>query len=229
MEVGPTSHYMNGGVRVHAETTATTVPGLFAAGEVAGGLHGANRLGENSPSDLVVFGRRAGFHAALYVKNLSGTVTVHREQVVSAVREAIASLARPGNENPNTIRAELQETMQSLVGIIRTASELEEAIVRLERYERRMQAVYVPGGLAHNPVWHTALDLRALITVAEAVARAAVTRKESRGGHTCADYPAADPAFAAVNVVVRKRADELVTSLEPIPPMPAELSKLVEP
>ncbi len=227
MEVGPTSHYMNGGIRVDADTTATTVPGLFAAGEVAGGLHGANHLGGNSLSDLVVFGRRAGLHAALYAKNLEGTVTLHREQLFSCMIEALAPLARAGSENPYTIQAELQAMMQSLVGIIRTEPELEEALQRLQQYGKRLDAVHVSGGRAYNPGWHTALDLRALLTVSEAVTRAAIVRTESRGGHTRADYPAADPAFATVNVVVRKRGGDLVTSLEPIPPMTEELAKLV--
>jgi succinate dehydrogenase / fumarate reductase flavoprotein subunit len=228
MEVGPTSHYMNGGIRVDADTTATTVPGLFAAGEVAGGLHGANRLGGNSLSDLVVFGRRAGLHAALYAKNLGGPVTVDREQISSFARDAMAPLVRAGSDNPYTIQGELQETMQSLVGIIRTGPELGAALERLEQYRKRLNAVHVSGGRTYNPGWHTALDLHAQLTISEAVARAAMLREESRGGHTRADYPSTDPAFAGVNVVVRKRGGQLTTSLEPIPHMPDEMVKLLE-
>ncbi|MBI4593999.1 MAG: FAD-binding protein, partial [Candidatus Rokubacteria bacterium] len=228
MEVGPTAHYMNGGVRVDAETTATAVPGLFAAGEIAGGLHGANRLGGNSLSDLVVFGRRAGLYAALYVKNLGGTVVVAAGEVEACAREALAPFAQAGNENPYAIQAELQETMQNLVGIIRTETELKEALGRLEQYKERLRKVRVDGGREYNPGWHTALDLYALLSVSECVTRAALERKESRGGHTRDDYPKPDPKSGTVNVVVRRRRGEIGTGLEPIPPMPDELKALFE-
>jgi succinate dehydrogenase / fumarate reductase flavoprotein subunit len=228
MEVGPTAHYMNGGVRVDADTTATAVPGLFAAGEIAGGLHGANRLGGNSLSDLVVFGRRAGLHAALYVKNLGGAMRVDAGQIEQCAREARLPFERTGSENPYAIQAELQETMQSLVGIIRTEAELQEALVRIEQYKERLQKVGVRGGREYNPGWHTALDLYAMLTVSEAVTRAAIVRKESRGGHTRDDYPNADPPLGTVNVVVRRQRGEIGTSLEPIPPMPDDLKALLE-
>jgi succinate dehydrogenase / fumarate reductase flavoprotein subunit len=228
MEVGPTAHYMNGGVRADADTTATAVSGLFAAGEIAGGLHGANRLGGNSLSDLVVFGRRAGLYAALYVKNLGGAMSVDAGQIEQCARETLAPFERTGNENPYAIQAELQETMQSLVGIIRTESELKEALLRIEQYKERLQKVGVGGGREYNPAWHTALDLYAMLTVSEAVARAAIERKESRGGHTRDDYPNADAKLGTVNVAVRRQRGEIGTSLAPIPAMPDDLKALLE-
>ncbi|MGH9005006.1 MAG: FAD-binding protein, partial [Acidimicrobiia bacterium] len=184
MEVGPTSHYMNGGIRVDADTTATAVPGLFAAGEVAGGLHGANRLGGNSLSDLVVFGRRAGLHAALHAKSVGGRLAVDSAQVESIGRAILEPFTRSGNENPYSIQADLQDTMQSLVGIIRTESELNDALKKIGEFKERARRVRVEGGRTYNPAWHTALDLTALLTVAEGVTMAALERKESRGGHT---------------------------------------------
>jgi succinate dehydrogenase / fumarate reductase flavoprotein subunit len=220
---------MNGGVRVDADTAQTSVPGLFTAGEVAGGLHGANRLGGNSLSDLVVFGRRAGLHAALYVKNLGGAITVDAGQVEECAREALAPLQRTGEENPYAIQADLQETMQKLVGIIRTEAELREALTQIEQYKQRLQKAGAKGGREYNPGWHTALDVYAMLTVSEAVTRAALERKESRGGHTRDDYPKADAKFGTVNVVVRRqRGGEITTSLEPIAPMPDDLRALLE-
>ncbi|MDE2179447.1 MAG: fumarate reductase/succinate dehydrogenase flavoprotein subunit [candidate division NC10 bacterium] len=228
MEVGPTAHYMNGGIRVDADTAATAVPGLYAAGEVAGGLHGGNRLGGNALSDLLVFGRRAGQHAALYAKSLSDAPTVDASQLAACVRGALLPFESQGAENPHAFQAELQETMQSLVGIIRTETELHEALVRIGAYRQRLPQVRVEGGRAYNPGWHTALDLYTMLTVAECVTRAALERKESRGGHAREDYPSADPRFASVNVVIRKRHGAIITSLEPIPEMPKELRRLIE-
>ncbi|NJD68704.1 MAG: fumarate reductase/succinate dehydrogenase flavoprotein subunit [Candidatus Methylomirabilota bacterium] len=228
MEVGPTAHYMNGGIRVDADTTATTVPGLHAAGEVAGGLHGSNRLGGNALSDLLVFGRRAGEHAALYAKGLSGAPSVDPGYLDACAREALLPFESTGAENPHAFQSELQETMQSLVGIIRTESELQEALARLGAYRQRLPQVRVEGGRAYNPAWHTALDLRALLTVAECVTRSALERKESRGGHARGDYPSADPRFASVNVVIRKRDGAITPTLEPIREMPTELKQLFE-
>ena len=228
MEVGPTCHYMNGGIRVDADTTATAVPGLFAAGEVAGGLHGANRLGGNSLSDLVVFGRRAGLYAALYVKDLGGRLTIDPRQVEAAADEMSRPFGGAGGENPYTIQADLQDAMQTLVGIIRTEAELKEALTRIEELRARARNVKVVGGHSYNPEWHTTLDLFAMLTVSEVVTRAALERKESRGGHTRDDYPKADPEWGKVNVVVRSRDGRIQVGREPLHEMPAELRGLLE-
>ncbi|MBI4628295.1 MAG: fumarate reductase/succinate dehydrogenase flavoprotein subunit [Candidatus Rokubacteria bacterium] len=228
MEVGPTCHYMNGGIRVDADTTATAVPGLFAAGEVAGGLHGANRLGGNSLSDLVVFGRRAGLYAALYVKDLGGRLTIDPRQVEAAADEMSRPFGSAGGENPYTIQADLQDAMQSLVGIIRTEAELQEALTRIEGFRTRARNVRVAGGRRYNPEWHTTLDLLAMLTVSEVVTRAALERKESRGGHTRDDYPKADPEWGKVNVVVRCKDGRIQVGREPLREMPAELRQLLE-
>jgi succinate dehydrogenase / fumarate reductase flavoprotein subunit len=228
MEVGPTAHYMNGGIRVDADSTATAVPGLFAAGEVAGGLHGGNRLGGNALSDLLVFGRRAGQHAALYAKSFSGVPTADTSQLDACARETLMPFEGKGAENPHAFHAELQETMQPLVGIIRTETELQEALVQLRQYRQRLPQVRVEGGRTYNPGWHAALDLNAMLTVAECVTRAALERKESRGGHTRDDYPVADPRFASVNVVIRKRHGAIITALEPTIEMPEDLRQLIE-
>jgi succinate dehydrogenase / fumarate reductase flavoprotein subunit len=228
MEVGPTCHYFMGGVRVDADTTATTVPGLFAAGEVAAGLHGANRLGGNSLSDLVVFGRRAGLYAAEYAKNFTGSLTVNMDEVEAIAQQLVAPFDGKGGENPYAIHADLQDCMQTLVGIIRTEKELKQALDKLATFKQRLTKVSVEGNRQYNPGWHLALDLYSMLEVSEAVTLAAIERKESRGGHTRDDYPKADPKFAKVNVVVRKRQGELRISQEPLPEMPEELRKLVE-
>jgi len=228
MEVGPTCHYFMGGVRVDADTTAATVPGLFAAGEVAAGLHGANRLGGNSLSDLVVFGRRAGLYAAEYAKALKGSLTVDTAQVESIAQELLIPFNGKGGENPYTIHAELQDCMQNLVGIIRTEKELKQALDKLATFKQRLTKVSVEGNRQYNPGWHLALDLYSMLAVSEAVTLAAIERKESRGGHTRDDYPNSDSKFAKVNVVIRKRQGKLQISQEPLPEMPADLRKLVE-
>ena len=228
MEVGPTCHYVMGGVRVDADSTAATVPGLFAAGEAAGGLHGSNRLGGNSLSDLLVFGRRAGLHAALYAKNMGGQVTVDSAQVESLARQILEPFARSGGENPYSIQADLQETMQNLVGIIRVEGELEEALKKLEVLKQRAAKVRVEGGRIYNPAWHTALDLGSLLTVAECCAMAALERKESRGGHTRDDHPYTDDQWGTVNLVLRQRDGALGLRREPLPQMPAELRALFQ-
>ncbi|OGK92225.1 MAG: fumarate reductase/succinate dehydrogenase flavoprotein subunit [Candidatus Rokubacteria bacterium GWF2_70_14] len=228
MEVGPPCHYMNGGIRVDADSTATCVPGLFAAGEVAGGLHGANRLGGNSLSDLVVFGRRAGLYAAQYVKSLSGKLTVDAGQVEAGVQGILRPVQGKGNENPYAVHADLQECMQSLVGIIRTEGELKKALEEIAVFKQRLGRVTVEGGRAFNPAWHLTLDLLAMLAVSEAVTRAALERKESRGGHTRDDYPKADPKWGKVNVVLRRKNDEISVSPEPLLEMPDDLKKLVE-
>ena len=228
IEVGPTCHYVMGGVRVDADSTAATVPGLFAAGEVAGGMHGSNRLGGNSLSDLLVFGRRAGLHASLYAKDFGGALTVDAGQVDTVARELVEPLARVGGENPYAIQADLQETMQSLVGLIRTERELKEALRKLEALKARAKRVRVEGGRTYNPGWHTALDLRSLLAVAECCALAALERKESRGGHTRDDHPYTDDQWGKVNVVLRLKNGTLQLSREPLPEMPGELRALFQ-
>jgi succinate dehydrogenase / fumarate reductase flavoprotein subunit len=227
MEVGPTLHYVMGGVRVDADSGASTVPGLFAAGEVAGGLHGSNRLGGNSLSDLLVFGRRAGFHAALYAKDRGGELRVVPSEVESLAREALEPFSRARGENPYAIQHELQETMQRLVGIIRTESELRRAVGTIEQLKERAGRVRVEGGAVYNPGWHTALDLRSLLTVAECSALAALERRESRGGHTREDYPKADPEWGKVNVVLRRKDGGITLVREPLTALPAELQTLL--
>jgi succinate dehydrogenase / fumarate reductase flavoprotein subunit len=228
MEVGPAQHYVMGGVRVDADTTQGTVAGLFAAGEVAGGMHGSNRLGGNSLSDLLVFGRRAGLYAALYAKNFSGQLVVDGAQVEAIVRESLEPLERSGGENPYAIQAELQETMQNLVGIIRKEAELKDALTRIAALKERAKRVRVDGGRVYNSGWHTALDLRSLLTVAECSALAALERKESRGGHTREDHPFTDDAWGKLNVVLRLHAGRVQVSREPLPEMPAELKALFQ-
>src|SRR5690242_4876044 len=228
MEVGPTCHYIMGGVRVDGDTTATTVPGLFAAGEVAAGLHGANRLGGNSLSDLLVFGRRAGLHAALYAKNYGGALAVDSGQIEQATRAMQAPFERTGAENPYAIQSDLQQTMQELVGIIRNENELKEAGKRIEQLKARAHEVRVEGQRQYNPGWHTALDLESLLTVAECSAVAALERKESRGGHTRDDHPYTDDTWGKVNVVLRLKDGRLQVSREPLPEMPAELKALFQ-
>ena len=242
MEVGPTCHYAMGGIRVEADTEATTVPGLFAAGEVAGGMHGANRLGGNSLSDLLVFGRRAGMGAVEYARGRSGEVAVDQGQVDEAVAAALAPFQREDGENPYTLQSDLQATMQSLVGIIRTGSELEEALGKLEELEERATKVAISGGQAYNPGWNLATDLPSMLTVSRAVAQGAVNRKESRGGHTRDDYPKPDAELGTVNFVQRipvgsggtagaggtPSVTTITITPEPIPPMPDELKALME-
>ena len=228
MEVGPTMHYIMGGVRVDADTGAATVPGLFAAGECAGGMHGANRLGGNSLSDLVVFGRRAGMGAAESAAVVSAPA-VDDDQVEAVAAEMNEPFAREEGEGPYDIQRDLQETMHTLAGIIRTEAELLEARERIEALKRRAARVRVHGHRQYNPGWHLALDLPALLTVSEATARAANLRQESRGGHTRDDYPDADDEWGARNVVVRKGADGgMDVSTAPLPEMPAELRRLFE-
>jgi succinate dehydrogenase / fumarate reductase flavoprotein subunit len=229
MEIGPTTHYIMGGIRVDGDSQMSTVPGLFAAGECAAGLHGANRLGGNSLSDLLVFGKRAGEHAARYARE-SAAVAVDRGEVDDAATRALAPFAqRGGSEGPFQVQEALQTTMQNHVGIVRTAQEMERALGELESLKERADRVVVPGNREFNPGWHTALDLRHLLVVSEAITRSALERKESRGGHFRDDFPEKDPAFGTFNFVTRRGADGTM-KLErvPIPPMPPELEAIIK-
>jgi succinate dehydrogenase / fumarate reductase flavoprotein subunit len=228
MEVGPTAHYQMGGVRVEADTTATTVPGLFAAGEVAAGLHGANRLGGNSLSDLVVFGRRAGLHAAEYARGQSSQPAVDDAQIDAATTAMLRPFEGDGTENPYTVHADLETCMQNLVGIIRTESELVQALDELKGLRERLARVTVQGNRQYNPGWHLALDLHHMLSVAESITRSAIERKESRGGHTRDDFPATDPTFGKVNVVTRRTDDGIAVCQEPLPEIPDELKAIIE-
>ena len=230
MEVGPTTHYMMGGVQVDAETQMSTVPGLFAAGECAAGLHGANRLGGNSLSDLLVFGKRAGRHAACFAQQ-NAAAAIDDGQVERAARLALETFNRVnGNaEGPYQIQYDLQATMQDLVGIVRTEGEMAHGLAEIGKLRQRAASVGVQGNREYNPGWHTALDLENLLTVSEAIARAALERKESRGAHFRDDYPAKDPAFAKINIVVRQGpAGEMQIARQPIAEMSAELKQVIE-
>jgi succinate dehydrogenase / fumarate reductase flavoprotein subunit len=213
MEVGPTCHYVMGGVEVDADTGAGLVPGLFAAGEVAGGMHGSNRLGGNSLSDLLVFGCRAGRGAAEYVDALGDArPAVSGAAVAAATEEALAPFERSGGDNPYAVHSELQQTMNDLVGIIRKEEELTQALAALEKLRTRVagvsvEAVAASGGRGYHPAWHLALDLRNMLLVSECVAKAALERQESRGGHTRDDYPAMSAEWRKVNLLCKLDAD----------------------
>jgi len=231
MEVGPTTHYAMGGIRVDADTQMTGLPGLFAAGECASGLHGANRLGGNSLSDLLVFGARAGEHAAGFAV-ANPTPTIDPEHVDRAARDALAPLERQDGEigeGPFRLQMSLQEMMQERAGIIRTDENLTEAIRAIADIRRRAESLAVIGNRESNPAWHTALDLRNLLTCAEAVARAARERRESRGAHSRVDHPDKDPEWGDVNLVVSKGPDgEMNVRREPIPQIRPDLADIIE-
>ena len=230
MEVGPTCHYMMGGIEVDPDTEAAArVPGLFAAGEVAGGMHGSNRLGGNSLSDLLVFGRRAGVAAAEYAAGLGGRYpTVDGEQLDEAARSALVPFdnAVGDHENPYELHAELQQTMNELVGIIRKAGELEQALAKLDELKGRAQKVGVEGNRHFNPGWHLALDLRNMLAVSQCVARAALRRGESRGGHTRDDFPQMDPAWRQKNLICAAVGDGIEVTEQPLSPMRDDLIAL---
>src|SRR5712671_3654891 len=210
MEVGPTCHYVMGGVEVDADTGAATVPGLFAAGEVSGGMHGSNRLGGNSLSDLLVFGLRAGEGAADYLDAAPTRPTVSAAALAQAQAEALTPLQRVGGENPYTVHAEVQQTMSDLVGIIRREQEIKTALAELDKLRERAAKVSAPGGSAYNPGWHLALDLRNILLIAECVAQAALERQESRGGHTRDDYPGMSPEWRKINLICALDGDRVV-------------------
>jgi succinate dehydrogenase / fumarate reductase flavoprotein subunit len=228
MEVGPTTHYMMGGVRVDGDTQMSTVPGLFAAGEVAAGLHGANRLGGNSLSDLLVFGRRAGRFAAHFARE-HGEGKINNADVDAAARNALEPFDRPGGDGPYKVQHDLQQMMQDLVGIVRRQGEMERALTELEKLRARATKVGVVGNREFNPGWHTALDLHNLLTVSEAITRAAIDRKESRGAHFRDDF--ADKSAEAGKVItVLKRGPDGQMNLrrDPLTEMPAELKQIIE-
>jgi succinate dehydrogenase / fumarate reductase flavoprotein subunit len=229
MEIGPTTHYIMGGVRVDSDTQMSTVPGLFAAGECAAGINGANRLGGNSLSDLLVFGKRAGEYAAQFARQ-NARAAVNPVDVTTAVDRAVKPFEHPGTgENPYAVQSALQETMQNLVGIVRTESEMHQALAELDRLTERAAAASVTGHREYNPGWHTAIDLRNLLTVSEAITRSAIERKESRGGHFREDYPDKVVEFGSFNIVTVEGADgAMAVRRVPIPAIPPELKQIIE-
>ncbi|HVT66834.1 MAG TPA: fumarate reductase/succinate dehydrogenase flavoprotein subunit [Trebonia sp.] len=229
MEIGPTCHYVMGGVEVDPDTAASSVPGLFAAGEVSGGMHGSNRLGGNSLSDLLVFGKRAGDGAADYLSSLGSTrPAVSQADVDAAAAEALAPLERTEGESPYTVHSELQQMMNDLVGLIRQEDEVKGALDGLGKFKDRAASVAVPGGRAYNPGWHYALDLRNMLLVAECVAMAALERKESRGGHTRDDYPEMSPEWRKVNLILSLNGDQIEMVRQPLPVLRQDLLDLFD-
>jgi succinate dehydrogenase / fumarate reductase flavoprotein subunit len=229
MEVGPTTHYIMGGIRVDGDTQMSTVPGLFAAGECAAGLHGANRLGGNSLSDLLVFGKRAGEHAALYAKERSAS-GVREADVDTAAEALLAPFERAATgEGPFAIQHELQDVMQDGVGIVRREPEMEAALRAIDGLRERAARVGAPGNREYNPGWHTAIDLHSLLTCAEAVTRSAIEREESRGGHFRDDHPEKTAEGATYNLICRKGRDgRMEIARRSVPEIPAELKRVVE-
>jgi succinate dehydrogenase flavoprotein subunit len=228
MEVGPTTHYMMGGVKVDADSQMSDVPGLFAAGECAAGLHGANRLGGNSLSDLLVFGKRAGEYAADFAKKNS-LGAVHADDLARVEKWSLQPFESNGSENPFAVQHTLQDVMQDLVGIVRQENEMKQALHRIAELKDKSQHVAVYGNREYNAGWHTALDLHNLLTVSEIVTQAALERKESRGAHFRDDYPAKDEQFGRFNIVVRKGANGgMQITRQPIPPMREELRQIIE-
>ena len=228
MEIGPTTHYVMGGIRVDGDSQMSCVPGLFAAGECGAGLHGANRLGGNSLSDLVVFGKLAGEYAAKFAKEHS-SVPVNQQQVDDVAAMALAPFERSNGLPPYEVQHKLQDMMQDLVGIVRVEAEMEQAIVKLGELKAMADKVVVPGNREYNPGWHTALDLRNLLTVSEAVAISALARKESRGAHFRDDYPDKSAECATFNHVIKREADgSMSLRREPLPPMTEEMKEIIE-
>jgi succinate dehydrogenase / fumarate reductase flavoprotein subunit len=226
MEVGPTCHYMMGGIRVEAETGQSTVPGLFAAGEAAAGLHGSNRLGGNSLSDLLVFGKRAGNAAAEYAKTVQGG-SLDNAQLQDAEREMLAPFERTDGEFPYEIHRDLQDFMQSLVGIFRTEEDLQRALGELEKLKPRLERMRADGTRMFNPGWHLTRDLSSMVLISEAVTRSALARRESRGAHSRIDYPNYDDTWAKQNNVISKRNGQMTLEQRPVNEMPADLKELL--
>jgi succinate dehydrogenase / fumarate reductase flavoprotein subunit len=229
MEIGPTCHYVMGGVEVDPDTAASSVPGLFAVGEVSGGMHGSNRLGGNSLSDLLVFGKRAGDGAADYLDALGAAKPVIAQaDLDAAVAEAIEPFSREVGESPYAVHAELQQTMNDLVGIIRREQELKDALAALEKFKERAKALAVPGERAYNPGWHYAQDVRNMLLVGECVAMAALEREESRGGHTREDYPEMSPEWRKVNLILTLKGDTIEMVHQPVPVIRQDLLDLFD-
>jgi succinate dehydrogenase / fumarate reductase flavoprotein subunit len=229
MEIGPTTHYIMGGIRVDPDTGAATVPGLYAAGEAAAGLHGANRLGGNSLSDLVVFGRRAGAGAAAYAKSLAAAPRINDAEIEAETRDLLAPFERSGGEGPYEVHRALQECMHEYVGIYRDERNLGRALDELAKLRARAAEVRVEGTRMYNPGWHLSRDLRNMLTISEAVTRGALLRRESRGAHSRLDHTAMDPAFGKVNMCCTKAGTEMKVGPTPLPEMPADLKALFEP
>jgi succinate dehydrogenase / fumarate reductase flavoprotein subunit len=227
MEVGPTCHYMMGGLRVDAETAASTVPGLFAAGETAAGLHGANRLGGNSLSDLLVFGRRAGIAAAEHAQEV-GAPSIDPDEIEAEARNLLVPFERADGESPYAVHRDLQETLQSLVGIFRVEEDLKKALAEIAALKDRASRVRVEGSRLFNPGWHLARDLASMLTVAEAVTRSALERKESRGAHSRIDFPQTEPEWGKKNNIIASDGSSMRISQRPISAMPEELRRIVE-
>jgi succinate dehydrogenase / fumarate reductase flavoprotein subunit len=226
MEVGPTCHYMMGGIRVDAETAKSSTAGLFAAGEAAAGLHGANRLGGNSLSDLLVFGRRAGLAAAEHATTISGTA-IDSGQIEEGAREMLAPFERKDGESPYAIHRDLQETMQNLVGIFRNKEDLIRALEELEKLKERAGRLSVEGSRLFNPGWHLAQDLKAMLTVSEAVTRSALAREESRGAHSRIDHPGLDATWGTKNNVIVREGSAMALRQSAVPELPGDLKQLV--
>src|SRR5450432_3228693 len=229
MEVGPTTHYMMGGVRVNGDTQMSSVPGLFAAGEVGAGLHGANRLGGNSLSDLLVFGKRAGQYAAEFAKH-NGAAAIDDHQAQAVAKTALEPFSRgPAGENPYQIQYDVQESMQDLVGIVRTEGEMQQALEAIGKLEARAARAGIAGNRQYNNGWHTAMDLENMLLVSQAVTRAALMRKESRGAQFRDDFPNKDPEWARYNIVIERGDDgEMRVEKRPIQAMPDELKNIIE-
>ena len=227
MEVGPTCHYMMGGIRVEAETAEATIPGLFAAGEAAAGLHGANRLGGNSLSDLLVFGRRAGSSAAAHAQQ-NDSVSIDAQEVLEATREMLEPFERPSGESPYDIHRDLQETMQNYVGIFRNEDDLKKGLVELDSLKARAAKVRVEGSRLFNPGWHLSRDLKAMLTVSEAVARSALERKESRGAHSRIDYPNYDDTWGKQNNIIDKDGEQMRLTQSATPELPDDLKEILD-
>jgi len=230
MEVGPTTHYMMGGIRVDGDSQMSNVPGLFAAGEAAAGLHGANRLGGNSLSDLVVFGRRAGRYAAEFARANGTNGVIDEEQLQQAAKDALKPFDRGATgENPYKIQSDLQESMQDLVGIVRTEGEMQQALSVIAALDGRAEDVGITGHRQYNNGWHTAIDLANLLLVSEAITRAALLRKESRGAQFREDYPDKDPEWGKLNIIVKRGTDgEMLVEKRALRPMPDQLQAVIQ-